>query len=730
MVPSSFETAWQHFVVAEDAYCKKMLNGEVVKGKLTTKSHGVDRKRNTLNSNSTIKVEEDKWEEKKSDEDDDWRNHAEKAKASWLCYALEYTMELQVTTNVIYPLPEFKTVFYPFQRPLFTAVEAAADKRILRFLIEKAGLNFSEVEDEDLEDVGEEEQVDSSKDTQLGEAGEVGSFEVEDTSFGGTVLVGNGGEERFEEEKGGSVQEIMAGEDDSDGEFGDSFFRKTTYTRAERLSYSQVLENEPAHLLSEVNQSNTQDPDGWFVRDGMVDISVNRDRSEERVLHTRRPPTPDPTIEQQNGLLFESSRLGSPRRTSLLASHDKQPLSYERLWSSVMSGADKVNLNGMVVNKPQLAGMDTQGNIVRIEPEMVSVCEKGSTVLLEGPIINAATEGQTGAAEMAVESVAPEFSISGIQASTAEVAVESVASELSISGMQASTGEMAVQSVASELPISGIQASTIQTTSITTAIVTGTALEKRKGSFIELADPTIPRPPPEFAFTGHIKLFGHLDVDFHSSHSSSVKGICERVVVTTELSLGSLLPSFAGTPFDLVELSNTTLTYRSVRTVSQLPGLMISTEVRLDGALGCVSDVLRDVFGQKDRCINVAGMLSMNRDWTELLSPIGFTLRSEQRNMSMKLFNDAVEIVNLGVDLMGTRTMKQTDTGEVKCGYDMGVGFFGAAMMSVGSGTPMKASWYLRKLKDMYGMTMTLEDGEWKDIFGIEALDVCVIPIP
>lgn len=60
------------------------------------------------------------------------------ATAHWLCYSLKYDLNLQGKSKILAVGQDYKTWFYPFQRPFFTAKEASADYLILQLLKERA----------------------------------------------------------------------------------------------------------------------------------------------------------------------------------------------------------------------------------------------------------------------------------------------------------------------------------------------------------------------------------------------------------------------------------------------------------------------------------------------------------------------------------------------------------------------------------------------------------------
>lgn len=550
-----------------------------IAGTLTTARTGYARVIRTAGKQSSLTEE---WAAGPDNGHDDWRGLAREARASWLCFALNYQMELKSQSYLLYGPLVWKTTFYPFQRPFFTSLEASADKIIMEVLINKAQQR---------------------------------------------AIIGNtqDRQERIEEEPSGEFIQITTSKNDDTNQY-----------------QSRVLA--PNIVIQRL--------------DPVIDNLQTNIRHRHGKLDKKSPILPKEPEQQ----LIKISPYSSPK-TKPVYHGDKSP-AHEDLWTAIMSSPSNIEINGIVLHKPQLACLDAQATIIKLAPELLGIGDRGQVILPE----------------------------------------ELIADAKQLKGLSSH-----IENAVVALPIKNI---------VTVSGVASNTSHPPGGSAI------IPVAPSEFTVAGHITLFGVISADLYTSHGSSINGVSERVIINGELSLGTFIPSLAGSPLDMLKVCNTTLTYRDTMTESHLAGLKLSTEMKLDGALDSVNDVLHGVFGMTEPSIHVSGMLSMNRDWTEILAPIGFNLRSELRNMSMKLFDDHVEVVNLGIDVMGTRTVRQADTGRVTRGYNMGIGFFGAALVTVGEGAPIRGKWYMLKHRDLHRISINVANDEWKDLFGIAALDV------
>lgn len=75
----------------------------------------------------------------------------------WLTHSMSYELQLRDESLLLGPdRALFNTTFYPFHRPLFTAVEAEADRGILALLWFQA----TNQQDIDAEDMGEADDID------------------------------------------------------------------------------------------------------------------------------------------------------------------------------------------------------------------------------------------------------------------------------------------------------------------------------------------------------------------------------------------------------------------------------------------------------------------------------------------------------------------------------------------------------------------------------------------
>ncbi|KAE8168405.1 hypothetical protein BDV40DRAFT_294358 [Aspergillus tamarii] len=213
-------------------------------------------------------------------------------------------------------------------------------------------------------------------------------------------------------------------------------------------------------------------------------------------------------------------------------------------------------------------------------------------------------------------------------------------------------------------------------------------------------------PPEEYVLVGDLSLFGVMDVELYSLQSADILGTCHRVILKEELSMGRLIPSMKDSPFDIIKLSNTTLTYITFPTEDfDYAELNLSTSIQLSGVLQPINAFLRDIFHQDQPHLDVSALISSNEGaLNEIPTPVGFILRGELPDINVTLF-EVLSINGLGVDIIGTRS---SSTGPYAYSY----GFFGQGYIGA-----VAVNWYIKMDHSLYYITIFLEgDESWKNV--------------
>lgn len=229
---------------------------------------------------------------------------------------------------------------------------------------------------------------------------------------------------------------------------------------------------------------------------------------------------------------------------------------------------------------------------------------------------------------------------------------------------------------------------------------------------LDAAPDSPPEAPTEYVVKGGFLLFGLIPAELHSLQTSSTSGIHQRVTLAGGLSLGTLLPTLAGSPLDAITLTDTTLTYRSRPTLTLPAGLTLATTIHLSGFLDPINTVLRDIFGQDKPRIDFSGLISTEPDCLKQPPiPSGFTLRGELPEISITLF-DVLELTHLGVSITGRRISSAG-------GYDYGYGFDGRGRIA-----DLDVDLSMRKHHDHYRMMLAMTGDIWKNVGGVVGINV------
>lgn len=237
--------------------------------------------------------------------------------------------------------------------------------------------------------------------------------------------------------------------------------------------------------------------------------------------------------------------------------------------------------------------------------------------------------------------------------------------------------------------------------------------------------------PANFAYVGDMELFGHLpaQVYFYEHISDDLHPYTEVVKVTDceELSLGKLFPGLKGSAWDLIRLNNSHLCLQESATAySSQNGMYLETDIGLQGALQPASDFLRDFFQQEKPAIRFSGWLGSERCYNEIACPPSMVLRGSLDHVCVNIL-DTLELHRIGVELQVQEVLDK-ELGEMQ--WKFGYGFFGTLHLSVpATAVPLKVDYKLQELNKEWQLSLTLQNDEWTDVFGIQGLTVCPLLI-
>lgn len=237
-------------------------------------------------------------------------------------------------------------------------------------------------------------------------------------------------------------------------------------------------------------------------------------------------------------------------------------------------------------------------------------------------------------------------------------------------------------------------------------------------------------PTASVAFVGDTKLLRFIPATIYiyqsaattwAFHSQPYTEIV-RVTGTEKLSLGTFVPTLAGSGWDIIQLIDPKLGF--VETTNGLldeRGLFFETDLVFTGALQPVSDFLHDFFKQKEPGLHFSAWLGRERAYDRIESLETLMLRGTLRDVSVNIF-DILEFREIGFELLGSRIY---DTQTEKMKWHFGFGFFGHLHVTMPRSTvPLQVDYKLRKILSAWELELCLKNEDWVNVLGVEGLIV------
>ncbi|KAJ4178514.1 hypothetical protein NW755_013128 [Fusarium falciforme] len=223
--------------------------------------------------------------------------------------------------------------------------------------------------------------------------------------------------------------------------------------------------------------------------------------------------------------------------------------------------------------------------------------------------------------------------------------------------------------------------------------------------------PLAKSPTASVAFVGDTKLLRFIPAKIYIYQSATTTKALHsqpyteiiRVTGTEKLSLGTFVPTLAGSGWDIIQLIDPKL------------GFVETT----NGALQPVSNFLRDFFRQKEPGIRFSAWLGRERAFDRIESLETLMLRGTLRDVSVNIF-DILESREIGVELLGSRLY---DTQTEKKKWHFGFGFFGHLHVTMPrSVVPLQVDYKLRKILSAWELELCLKNEDWVNVMGTEGL--------
>ncbi|KAM0431435.1 hypothetical protein ACHAPT_005412 [Fusarium lateritium] len=237
-------------------------------------------------------------------------------------------------------------------------------------------------------------------------------------------------------------------------------------------------------------------------------------------------------------------------------------------------------------------------------------------------------------------------------------------------------------------------------------------------------------PIASIAFVGDTKLLRVIPAKVYiyqsaaTTHSHPFTEIV-RVTGTEKLSLGTLVPTLAGSNWDVIQLIDPKLGFvDATNGLLDERGLFFETDLVFTGALQPVSEFLRDFFHQKEPGIRFSAWLGRERAFNRIESMETLMLRGTLRDVSVNIF-DILEFREIGVELLGSRLY---DTQAQGMKWHFGFGFFGHLHVTMPrSAAPMQVDYRLRKILSVWELELCLKNEDWVNVLGVEGLTLAEV---
>ncbi|KDQ13580.1 hypothetical protein BOTBODRAFT_33588 [Botryobasidium botryosum FD-172 SS1] len=206
-----------------------------------------------------------------------------------------------------------------------------------------------------------------------------------------------------------------------------------------------------------------------------------------------------------------------------------------------------------------------------------------------------------------------------------------------------------------------------------------------------LPDTSSASPPPDgFILAGKIALFGpdSLTADFYSHHAHP-GNIYQMAVLEKDLRVSSILPQFADTTFDIIDLKNVVFTYQNIW-------------------LDQTKDILHCGLG-------------IGQDWHYPLWMSSFSLQGVFPNIQVEPIKGN-KFTSIGARLIGYHVTSHTPEGFMTSGKDFSYSVFGSMHLTVpGSSIPLGLNYDITEVGGVISLSAQL-DMDWEHAFGIPDL--------
>lgn len=243
--------------------------------------------------------------------------------------------------------------------------------------------------------------------------------------------------------------------------------------------------------------------------------------------------------------------------------------------------------------------------------------------------------------------------------------------------------------------------------------------------------PSVP-PPQGFIIQGKVKLFGTALVGNLEKwvgpppagvSIGSQRPIIERVSLTQDFHLSTLIPPLRGTPFDVITFRGVSFYYQNyaVDKTKQI-GWHLNANWVIDPSCGILYNVLTAVLGVHHPVLSIHAWLGDQQKWTSPLSLHSFILEGVFPNLTISPFS-GVQLMSIGVQLLGVRGYSLTPQPHSTLSF--GFGIFGTMKLQVpGSVMPLDLDYRIGVSGSTVNLSAEISGQIWANALGVKDLEV------
>ena len=235
--------------------------------------------------------------------------------------------------------------------------------------------------------------------------------------------------------------------------------------------------------------------------------------------------------------------------------------------------------------------------------------------------------------------------------------------------------------------------------------------------------------PHGFVLGGSINLFGLVSAQLYTCHGTSTDGLTDMVIITGgsanepgTISVGTIVSCLKGTVVDDISLKKTHLSYyENPSPVDERWGVYLEADVAFEGSLKPLAEDIEHFFGITETTVHASSFLGLLRDWNNAMDPPYFELRISFLNLNKK-FGDLLNFtsVEIGAMVQNPTRSQFADNSVTEWTWS----FSGKLQLKVpGSIVPLPMTFNIEAQGKTFQLLL-MTDRTWDTAFGIQGLAI------